>query len=153
MLSIFISILVTTAIATLLIYNPISLAITILTTAITTAILTSLLISSWIAFLLFLIYIGGILVIFAYFVATSPNAPINIKIPIILRTLTFYITFIYLYNSHHTLPIYKSSSFLNTFYSSHTTPTLMILALILLLTIIIVVKLVSLPKGPLRPFI
>lgn len=152
MLIFLLTIIPTLATATLLIPNPLSLAIIILTIAITTALLIALLISSWIAFLLFLIYIGGILVIFAYFVATSPNFPINIKIPLTIRFFIFSVLLYLLQNTSPQIVSIKSSS-LNTFYSTHTTSTLIILALILLLTIIIVVKLVSLPKGPLRPFI
>lgn len=152
MLSILLSIIPTLASATLLLTNPISLAITILIIAIITALLIALLISSWIAFLLFLIYIGGILVIFAYFVATAPNFPIRIKLPLITRLIIFSSIFLLIQKSS-IQPISIQSSSLNTFYSIHSTPTLLIIALILLLTIIIVVKLVSLPKGPLRPFI
>lgn len=145
-------IITTTASISIIITNPISLALTILIIAILTALLIALLISSWIAFLLFLIYIGGILVIFAYFVATAPNFPINMKPTILIRTLIIIILFIYVNNKSNTQPITSLSSSLNTFYSHQTIHTLTIIAFLLLLTIIIVIKVVSLPKGPLRPF-
>lgn len=53
--------------------NPFSIAITILLTALITSRLYAALHSSWLSFLLFLIYVGGILVIFSYFLAITPN--------------------------------------------------------------------------------
>lgn len=151
MLNIIFALLTTLATLTLVITSPITIAITILIISICIALIIATFISSWIAFLLFLIYIGGMLIIFAYFVATSPNAPINYKIPLLISILTFISLFSILninstpYKSNHSL-------ILNTFYSPNTFSTLIILALILLLTMVIVVKIVNLQKGPLRPF-
>jgi len=151
MLYILLTTIATIATITLLITNPVSLAILILIIAISIAISFSIFLSSWVAFLLFLIYIGGILIIFAYFVATSPNAPINFKIPIILGITTFII--IFLLAKKLLLPYnFTQSTSLNTFYSVESYRTLFILALVLLWAIIVIVKVVSLPKGPLRPF-
>jgi hypothetical protein len=91
------------------------------------------------------------LIIFAYFVATSPNAPINFKTPTILGITTFIITM--LISTKTLIPYnFTNSTSLNTFYSTESYGTLFILALVLLWTIIVIVKVVSLPKGPLRPF-
>lgn len=151
MIHILFSIITSLAIITLIIYTPISIAIIILIMSICVALITSSIISSWVAFLLFLIYVRGILVIFAYFVATAPNTPINSKTPILLRTIIFFRFYIILSNSNST-PYKSDQNILNTFYSPNTFDSLIILALILLLTIVIVVKLVNLQKGPLRPF-
>jgi len=151
MLYILLTIIATIATITWIITNPVSLAILILIIAISIALSFSIFLSSWVAFLLFLIYIGGILIIFAYFVATSPNAPINFKLPLTIGSITFIIIFII---SHKLLPPYNftQSTSLNTFYSTESYRTLFILALVLLWAIIVIVKVVSLPKGPLRPF-
>ena len=104
------------------------------------------------SFLIFLIYVRGILVIFTYFVALSPNLKTN--------NLTIYtapILFIIVLSSNlfYTLPQTSTSykSIINVFYLKNNIPILLILALILLFTIIVVVKLVNTNKGPLRPFL
>jgi len=53
--------------------SPIILGLWILLMSIIIAVLCGSLFFSWFGFIIFLIYIGGILVIFAYFVAIQPN--------------------------------------------------------------------------------
>lgn len=147
------AIICTAASITWLIINPLTLALTILIIALSVALLFGIYLSSWIAFLVFLIYIGGIIVIFAYFVAIAPNIPINITWPSIFSISTLILLILFIRTNPfkpNSTPIH--SIILNTFYSIEHIETLILLALILLLTIIIVVKLVSLTKGPLRPF-
>lgn len=135
----------------LLALNPLTMGIVILCIAITLTLIFSSIISSWIAFLIFLIYVRGILVIFAYFVSLIPNQPTNIittLTPLIIFTVLSSITFIFIMPSNtHT------SKFINAFYTQFNFPILIILALTLLLAIIVVVKIVTNNKGPLRPFI
>jgi len=154
MTSLFILIISSLAINIFIIINPLSIGITILFIALTVAILFSYAISSWIAFLIFLIYIRGILIIFSYFVSLTPNQTINI-ISIILIILSTYIfllllSFITNIKSQSNL-LYTVQS--NIFYLKSNTSILIILATILLITIIIVVKLTINTKGPIRPFI
>jgi len=144
------SILTTIRRLTTLILSPINLGLTILIIALSTSIIFALIYSSWIAFLLFLIYIRGILIIFAYFVTLSPNIPINISKPILI-TIPIITYIIFLENSLYP-PLTTFQININTFYSPLTRNTLIILALVLLLTIVIVVKITSSTKGPLRPF-
>lgn len=153
MTTIFILIISSLAINIFIILNPLSIGITILFIALSVAILFSHSISSWIAFLIFLIYVRGILVIFSYFVSLTPNQTTNI-ISIII-TLSF--TFLILLSLSYVINIKSlSSSFYNIqsniFYLKSNSPRLILLALVLLLTIIIVVKLTINTKGPLRPF-
>jgi NADH-ubiquinone oxidoreductase chain 6 len=154
MTSIFILIISSLAINIFIIINPLSIGISILFIALTVAMLFSYSISSWIAFLIFLIYIRGILVIFSYFVSLTPNQTINI-ISIILMIVSTYIfllliSFITNIKSQSNL-LYTIQS--NIFYLKSNTSILIILATILLITIIIVVKLTINTKGPIRPFI
>jgi hypothetical protein len=151
-INILLAVLITTAIFTIIINTPISLGLTILLIAITTSLLFASLNSSWIAFLIFLIYIRGTLIIFAYFVAIAPNKTIffPIQIPIIISTLPLIILLTY-----NSTTLINYSTFIiqtNTFYRKLSIPILIIIALILLITIIIVVKISSSTKGPLRSF-
>lgn len=43
--------------------------------------------SRWFGFIIFLIYIGGMLVIFAYFVAIQPNQQFDLKTPLFFLIL------------------------------------------------------------------
>merc|ERR1712048_1251973 len=53
--------------------QPLSLGIIIMISSLFLCVLTALTLSSWYAYILFLIYVGGLLVIFAYVAALSPN--------------------------------------------------------------------------------
>lgn len=150
---VFILIISSLTINIFIIINPLSIGITILFTALSVAILFSYSISSWIAFLIFLIYIRGILVIFSYFVSLTPNQTTNIVSIIIILLSTFLIlSRISLISNINTLPIPMHKIQSNIFYLKSNSPRLILLALILLITIVIVVKLTINIKGPLRPF-
>jgi hypothetical protein len=146
------SIIISLSINTLILITPLTLGINILLLSIITAFAFAFFNSSWIAFLIFLIYIRGTLVIFSYFVAITPNitisttfqVPLIIIFPIILTSI-FYLTKPEIAHKSIILQI-------NTFYSKFITPSLIIIAIILLFTIIVVVKISSSNKGPLRPF-
>jgi hypothetical protein len=93
------------------------------------------------------------LVIFAYFLALTPNQQIaNFNIvPYILISLITFSTLTYITNIK--IPsiseVYQGNSIL---YAGETAPFLILLALVLFLTIVIVVKLTNRSRGPLRPF-
>lgn len=133
--------------------NPLSMGILILILALTSTIIISLTISSWICFLVFLIYIRGILVLFSYFVAITPNMPIsslalNIVISIVAPTLLLINILL-----RRAPPILTQPElYIRFLYSSYSAPMLIALALVLFYIIVIVVKLVSTIQGPLRPF-
>lgn len=136
-----------------LIISPLSIGITILFIALMVATLFSYAISSWIAFLIFLIYIGGILVIFSYFVSLTPNQTINIIFIIMIISITLItlrtVTWLLSIKSQ---PVTTYTIQSNIFYLQPNSALLILLATILLITIIIVVKLTITNKGPLRPF-
>lgn len=142
-----------TSIILIIAINPITIGVLVLLIALSLAIIYGLTLSSWIAFLLFLIYVRGILVIFAYFVALSPNQQINkfIVIPSITFLLTVTMTIIWINLYPNIAPTFQY--LINTFYTNINIPILIILAIILFLAIVVVVKIVTNNKGPLRPFI
>lgn len=132
--------------------SPISIGLIILRIALSLAIFYASTLSSWVAFLIFLLYVGGMLVIFSYFVALSPNQQLfsNTFITIIVSSL---ITLTLLLTNTLT-PINKTFHPMTaTLYSHYNTAILIILATLLLFAIIIVVKISIQSKGPLRSFI
>lgn len=133
--------------------NPLSIGLLILYIALFLALSFAYSISSWIAFLIFLIYIGGILVIFSYFVSIIPNQ----TIPFLYTFITISTTIIVLITLSSYLkispPTYSSfSSHITILYLPLNTRILFLLAIILLFTMVVVVKLTTSSKGPLRPF-
>lgn len=135
--------------------TPLSLGLYILLLALSMAGFISLSLHSWVRFLLFLIYIGGLLVIFAYFAAIQPNQPIEMAK--IIRALTLAILIIdFPTNQINLIPITFNqpiSPSLDTIYSLINIPILILLALVLFLALVAVVKISQNFQGPLRPFI
>lgn len=133
--------------------NPITITLIIVLIALITASIFCITLSSWYAFLIFLIYVGGILVIFAYFTATSPNQQ-HMRNKRIIKTVLFIllITIPLTALNNQTLVTTKSHQLIRL-YTSHNIYTLILITIILLITIVIVVKLSSRSKGPLRTFI
>lgn len=150
---ILLSVSIFTSIILVIALNPITIGISILTIALTLAIIYGLTLSSWIAFLLFLIYIGGILVMFAYFVALSPNQQINklFITPSLIFIISIFTVILYIQVYPRITPTFQF--LINTFYTNINISLLILLAIILFLTIVVVVKIVTNNKGPLRPFI
>jgi len=129
--------------------NSINISLTIIIIAIFISIIFNIILSSWYRLILFLIYIGGIIVIFSYFVRLSSNESIRLKknihlfiLPIILiKTLKLQIT----------VPNFNYRQ-INKFYLSINSITILLIILLLLVIIIIVIKIVKLNNSPLRGF-
>lgn len=140
--------------STILVTNPATLSIFLILATCTISLSISIPTSNWFALTLFLIYAGGMLVIFSYFVVIQPNQHLRIKGMLITLTRT---TPLFLFATLLPSKIPHPSSLTPTlppFYlllPPHIS-TLIILALALLLSLVAVVK-ISLPHhGPLRPF-
>jgi len=152
-LTIYILIIITTTFTLYLASTPIILGINILIISLLLSGVFASFIRTWFAFLIFLIYVGGILVIFAYFLALTPNQQIANSNNIIYGLISFLTFLILVYVTNIKVPTMPEFNQGNTsLYMSSTAPFLILLALILLLTIIIVVKLTLRSKGPLRSF-
>lgn len=153
LLTIYVIIVITSTIILYLSTTPFIFIINILAIALLAASTLAATLRTWYGFLIILIYIGGILVIFAYFLALCPNH----QLPTTRNTIFIFLTFttltiatiitktkIFIPKEMHQGKIYL--------YASNTAPILFLLALILFLTMVIVVKLTNRSKGPLRPF-
>nr|YP_008965284.1 NADH dehydrogenase subunit 6 [Marphysa sanguinea]AHC01835.1 NADH dehydrogenase subunit 6 [Marphysa sanguinea] len=146
------SVVMTTTI--LLASNPATLSIWLIITAsmmATTIVLPS---SSWFALILFLIYIGGMLVMFSYFVVIQPNQQLEMKKMMLATSLST--ATLLLPHLSMELPSFSTSSpnTMNPFLLllPNSFIILLLLASILFLILIAVVKISKIQDGPLRPF-
>ena len=138
--------------------SPLSIGLWILLIALSASWLRSILFNTWFAIIIFLIYIGGILVIFAYFTALTPNQPLEI-ITIwtsFLSAFTLTLFLIYISNSSSSLLLSPIISFHTPSITSLLFPKnifiILLLAISLFFILVAVVKIATLSKGPLRPF-
>lgn len=134
--------------------NPLIIGVHILIFALSISIIYRLLISSWIAFLLFLIYVRGILVIFSYFMSLTPNQTISSKsfIPPFTSIIAFSILLYFSTDLWIPYPNHQSN-IIQFLFTTSNYPLLIILTFILFFTIVVVVKTAQLAKGPIRSFI
>nr|ABR12403.1 NADH dehydrogenase subunit 6 [Myzostoma seymourcollegiorum] len=152
-MTIFLSLTLTILLTSLLINTPLLLGVTLLILSLNIVLITSLLFNSWFSFMIFLIYISGLLVLFSYFNALISNQLMFLSnymyMGLILNTLLF-------------IMLKSNQSFYNTNYSkieplsimmNYNYLTVIIILLILLTTMISVVKLTEKNKKTLRPFI
>lgn len=112
--------------------------------------------SKWFGIVLFLVYVGGLLVIFSYFSAISPNQLTDISVigrtlfsslfliggPVILTQTPSFL------GSWIKLPVHSQHLVL----SSSNMIILVSAAVVLFLTMIMVIKVAPNHQGPLRPF-
>ena len=133
--------------------NPVSMGVTVLILALLSTIIVGFYISSWVCFIVFLIYIRGILVLFSYFVAISPNKPI-INYSLASSFVCFGLGILYINIRSPLTPPTKEEEelYVTRIWIDGIYPTIIFLGVILLLTIVIVVKVVTSDKEPLRPF-
>nr|QNN93041.1 NADH dehydrogenase subunit 6 [Platynereis sp. 1 PA-2020] len=130
--------------------SPVNLGITVLLTALSIASIISISASSWFGFIMFIIYVGGMLVMFAYFAALQPNQYIT-SWSWLLTPSWFLGLLSMLYNN---TSIFWTSFTPNVteIYSSANIAIPLLLALVLFLALIVVVKTARANEGPLRPF-
>nr|AJO61903.1 NADH dehydrogenase subunit 6 [Whitmania laevis] len=135
----------------LFIMTPLVMLLNILFISLVLSCLFSILFSNWFAFMVFLIYVGGMLVMFSYFVALSPNQIIQLN-KVVFSLFICLLIVMSLLNSDIKPYLYIYSSSYDLMYMSCHFYMLILLILLLLLMMVVVVKLVYSSKGPLRPF-
>ena len=136
--------------------TPIALGLWIIIITLSITFFISIFSSSWLALLIFLIYIGGILVIFAYFSALIPNQQIKIFYTIIYTIINIIIIYpIFFFSNINNLKFINLQQIrlFNSPYFLNSISFLILIILILLLIIIIVVKICIKSNIPIRPFI
>ena len=148
-----INLLITLRISLILVPGPFALGLSILFTALLVAFTTASILSSWLGFLIYLIYVGGILVIFSYFLALTPNQPTMFKLQIPTLLLTYIAFLISTCTSNIWNMFTNYIPYTSTIFQRRNLLTLLLAVITLLLAIIIVTKTSIFSKGPLRAFI
>lgn len=133
-------------------YTPLSLGFWIIILALSIALLTTSSTFSWFGFIIFLIYIGGMLVIFAYFIAIQPNQQLNISLRLSTLFITIALSSFILPFNHLSHSPNQERTWITTLIRRINTPTLILLGLVLFLALLAVVKISSAFLGPLRPY-
>ena len=132
-------------------FSPLALGLWILILSIRISFLVRLMFSSWFGFILFLIYIGGILVIFAYFVSIQPNQQFELK-----RSLMFsFLIFFRLVINNYVVTIDLISHinwWIDSLFNLSNLSIIVLLGFILFLALVIVVKITTFIMAPLRPY-
>nr|AAR91411.1 NADH dehydrogenase subunit 6 [Drosophila simulans] len=164
------SLIITTSIIFLNMIHPLALGLTLLIQTIFVCMLTGLMTKSfWYSYILFLIFLGGMLVLFIYVTSLASNEMFNLSIK-----LTVFSSFILIFMLILSLIIDKTSSSLflmnndmqsiinmnsyfmenslslNKLYNFPTNFITILLMNYLLITLIVVVKITKLFKGPIR---
>ena len=133
--------------------SPLTLGVWVILISLLITLFLCSLTTSWFTFLIFLIYIGGLLVIFSYFVAIQPNQHLGMLKMIAMSVVSRF----YLYSLSapiirlpHRLSLLTPS--LRIVISSPTIFIIILMAISLFLALIVVVKITYSTKAPLRPY-
>nr|YP_009503335.1 NADH dehydrogenase subunit 6 [Typhlosyrinx sp. MNHN IM 2013-18371]AXA45437.1 NADH dehydrogenase subunit 6 [Typhlosyrinx sp. MNHN IM 2013-18371] len=143
--------------------QPLSLGLVIMISTLLMCLASAMLVSQWYGYILFLIYVGGLLVMFAYVAALSPNVLFNQKTSSFLIFILMFIIFMslkfYWFKDSPMLSDYslQNKNMMMKVYgielvSSHMISILIGLAFILLINLIAVVKICYFQHNSLRPF-
>lgn len=139
--------------------SPLSLGIWILYLTLLISLTSALIFSTWLAIFILLIYVSGLLVIFAYFAALTPN-----RMFIISNSYkTFFLSFSVFLSYYSLLNItYTPSYFLTNNFSynnfsymfiDNNIPIFIFLVLFLFFVLVAVVKISNFSSGPLRSWL
>nr|YP_010943489.1 NADH dehydrogenase subunit 6 [Tonna galea]WLS55622.1 NADH dehydrogenase subunit 6 [Tonna galea]WNO19561.1 NADH dehydrogenase subunit 6 [Tonna galea] len=143
--------------------QPLSLGLVIMFSTLMMCSISAMLISSWYGYILFLIYVGGLLVMFAYVAALSPNVLFGSGSPLILFFFMSLILSMMMFayplidfSSINYMSFYSSFKFMKMYGTEMVSPQMISiligLALILLINLIVVVKICYYQHASLRPF-
>nr|UGY86774.1 NADH dehydrogenase subunit 6 [Lamellomphalus manusensis] len=141
--------------------HPLSIGLCIMLCSLTSCLLIGLLGHSWFGFILFLIFVGGLLVMFAYVAALSPNVYFSggnlmFGFFILWASVTFFFSGLFFIDSLLSNDIFSLSFSFNKSYwgeklISPSCVSIMVgLGIVLLLNLLAVVKICYYQQGPLR---
>nr|YP_010691248.1 NADH dehydrogenase subunit 6 [Drosophila paulistorum]WBU93794.1 NADH dehydrogenase subunit 6 [Drosophila paulistorum]WBU93898.1 NADH dehydrogenase subunit 6 [Drosophila paulistorum] len=164
------SLILTTSIIFINMIHPLAMGLTLLIQTVLICLITGLMTKSfWYSYILFLIFLGGMLVLFIYVTSLASNEMFNLSIKLTL--FSFFLMFIFtmisffidktsisfFFMNNEMESIFNLNSYflenslsLNKLYNFPTNFITILLMNYLLITLIIVVKITKLFKGPLR---
>lgn len=158
------SIILGSSILFFLMNQPLSIGLRLLLLSIFVSIFLGIVVSRWIGYVLFLVYVGGLLVIFGYIAVCSPNVLYSRNL--IIRSIGFasallFIVFVFIYGLNEFIvrggrEVYRVEIYggaCTHLYAYRRISIILFLGLVLLLTLLAVVKVCYFFRGPLRPFI
>nr|QTF74759.1 NADH dehydrogenase subunit 6 [Bursa rhodostoma] len=143
--------------------QPLSLGLVIMFATLMMCSISAMLLSSWYGYILFLIYVGGLLVMFAYVAALSPNVLFGSGSPLIFFSFMFVVLGVIMFmyplvdfSSLNYLNLYSGSKFLKMYGTEMVSPQMISiligLGIILLINLVVVVKICYYQHASLRPF-
>nr|YP_010890255.1 NADH dehydrogenase subunit 6 [Conus marmoreus]WJJ70352.1 NADH dehydrogenase subunit 6 [Conus marmoreus] len=143
--------------------QPLSLGLVIMVSTLFMCLVSGMTISAWYGYILFLIYVGGLLVMFAYVAALSPNVLFGSITPLFSLIVFFPMLFMFLYFYYFKDSSYLSFHFLSSklmylkiygveLISPYMISVLIGLGTILLINLIVVAKICYYQQASLRPF-
>nr|AXS65598.1 NADH dehydrogenase subunit 6 [Chrysomeloidea sp. 6 KM-2017] len=145
--------------------HPLSLGLILLIQTIIVALMTGLMsLNFWFSYIIFLIMIGGMLILFIYMTSIASNEKFSISLwiniiffsSLFIMSMIFFIDHFFFYYIQNTMDLmnqnvnlnYKLS--LNKFLNYPMSNIFMLLIIYLLITLIMVVKVTNIQYGPLR---
>lgn len=145
------------------IMQPLSLGLNIMVLSMFSCLLVGFEISRWYGYIIFLIYVGGLLVIFSYVAALTPNSffsGVRNLLLFFLRLVVFFSTYMFNWFSRRTkfvradmkITFVNEGSRGSLICRNYNFGVLVFLGVILFLALVAVVKICFSQKAPLRPF-
>nr|QLH57005.1 NADH dehydrogenase subunit 6 [Varioconus echinophilus] len=143
--------------------QPLSLGLVIMISTLFMCLVSGMTTSAWYGYILFLIYVGGLLVMFAYVAALSPNVLFGGLTPLFSLIMLFPILFVLFYfyffkdSSYLSFePSFSKFMYLKTYgvelISPYMISILIGLGTVLLINLIVVAKICYYQQASLRPF-
>nr|YP_010432000.1 NADH dehydrogenase subunit 6 [Abrus yunshanensis]USS62535.1 NADH dehydrogenase subunit 6 [Abrus yunshanensis] len=139
-----------------LIKTPMSLGILLLIqTSVSTILMAKIMESSWLAMIIFLMLIGGLMILFMYMSSISSNEKFSPKIMMIMLTFTIMLPMEELFSESQINDTMKSNMCmdmisLTKIYNKKTMMITVMMFLYMFLAMIVVTKIIKIYKGPLR---
>nr|AXA45294.1 NADH dehydrogenase subunit 6 [Splendrillia sp. 2 MNHN IM 2013-9750] len=143
--------------------QPLSLGLMIMMSTLWMCVVSAITLSSWYSYILFLIYVGGLLVMFAYVAALSPNVLFGKGTPALFFVIMMVLFMVVMYffpitdsSSTSDIYAYNTLKFLKMYSTEMVSPQMISilvgLAVILLINLIVVVKICYYQRAALRPY-